>query len=168
MHPCISVRGSARRSVRPSVTLLFQIRENAWIQLLRKGEGERRGEGRGRGWWGGGDGASTNVPLTPRDASDGRVSGLVLLSLESFSLGLQNVEHWANTHRWQTNSCTRKRRQGCIFKFFFTLKLYSNASRAINCVHSPCCFAVDFYQWYSKFNEKSKSIEEGADVGIQL
>ena len=26
---------------------------------------------------GGGDGASTNVPIAPRDASDGRVSGLV-------------------------------------------------------------------------------------------
>ena len=27
---------------------------------------------------GGGDGASKNVPIAPRDASDGRVSGLVL------------------------------------------------------------------------------------------
>ena len=26
----------------------------------------------------GGDGASTDVPITPRDASDGRVSGLVV------------------------------------------------------------------------------------------
>ena len=29
---------------------------------------------------GGGDGASTDVPITPRDASDGRVSGLVAMS----------------------------------------------------------------------------------------
>ena len=28
---------------------------------------------------GGGDGARTNVPIAPRDAFDGRVSGLVLL-----------------------------------------------------------------------------------------
>ena len=33
---------------------------------------------------GGGDGASANVPITPRDASDGRVSGLVLFSFSSF------------------------------------------------------------------------------------
>ena len=65
-------------SVRPSVTLLFRIRENALIRLLRKrgcqgeGEGERRGEG--RGW------ASTDVPIALRDASDGRVSGFVMPS----------------------------------------------------------------------------------------
>ena len=32
---------------------------------------------------GSGDGASTNVPIAPRDASDGRVSGLVKLKLNS-------------------------------------------------------------------------------------
>ena len=59
MRPGISVRGffrpSVHPSVRPSVTLLFRIRENAWIRLLIKrgcqgeGEGKRRGEGRGWG-----------------------------------------------------------------------------------------------------------------------
>ena len=76
---------SVHPSVRPySVTLLFRIRENAWIRLLRKrgcqgeGEGERRGEG--RGW------ASTDVPIALRDASDGRVSGLV------HSLSCKNIQ----------------------------------------------------------------------------
>ena len=33
----------------------------------------------------GGDGATTDVPITPRDASDGRVSGLVfIMRLENF------------------------------------------------------------------------------------
>ena len=32
----------------------------------------------------GGDGASTDVPITPRDASDGRVSGLVFIKATSF------------------------------------------------------------------------------------
>ena len=36
--------------------------------------------GRAGGDDGGGDGASTNVPIAPRDASDGRVSGLVAVS----------------------------------------------------------------------------------------
>ena len=31
---------------------------------------------------GGGDGASTNMPIAPRDASDGRVSGLVEMVLK--------------------------------------------------------------------------------------
>ena len=31
-----------------------------------------------------GDGASTNVPIAPRDASDGRVSGLVSISFYTF------------------------------------------------------------------------------------
>ena len=34
---------------------------------------------------GSGDGASTNVPIAPRDASDGRVSGLVFTKLCYFS-----------------------------------------------------------------------------------
>ena len=31
---------------------------------------------------GGGDGASTNLPIAPGDASDGRVSGLVFIEAE--------------------------------------------------------------------------------------
>ena len=47
---CPSVRGSVGPSVRPSVTLLFRISENAWIRLLwwrgcRGEEGEGGGEG---------------------------------------------------------------------------------------------------------------------------
>jgi len=42
----------------------------------------------------GGDGASTDVPITPRDASDGRVSGLVLFALSWCKLKVVHLSYY--------------------------------------------------------------------------
>ena len=47
---------------------------------------------------GGGDGASTNMPIAPRDTSDGRVSGLVIKSVASYcslSYSSSNLENFS-------------------------------------------------------------------------
>ena len=40
---------------------------------------------------GGGDGASTNLPIAPRDASDGRVTGLVIYITAYKGKAQQNI-----------------------------------------------------------------------------
>ena len=86
MRPRISIRGfvcwSAGPSVRNAFVLNMRKRANSTSEeegMSKGGRGRKGGWGAGQGVMRGRDGASTNVPIPPRDASDGRVSGLVVL-----------------------------------------------------------------------------------------